>query len=76
MKKLITLILGIIGILSGIISFILLLIWGFVPVITEALIYTKIFDIPDNIRIGIYELWGVLMFILGMVINEPKSSKP
>lgn len=76
MKKLITLILGIIGILSGIISFILLLIWGFVPVIMEAVIYAKIFNIPDNIRIGIYELWGVLMLILGMVINEPKSNKP
>lgn len=75
MKKLTHFILGIIGFLAGIVSFILMLIWGFVPLITEVIIYAKMIDVPDNIKIGLYELWGVLMLILGMVINEPKSSK-
>lgn len=76
MRKLTHFILGIVGFFAGIISFILMLIWGFIPLITEVLIYAKMIDVPDNIRIGLYELWGVLMLILGMVINEPKSSKP
>ena len=76
MRKLTHFILGIVGFFAGIVSFILMLIWGFIPLITEVLIYAKAVDVPDNIRIGLYELWGVLMLILGMVINEPKSSKP
>lgn len=76
MRKLTHFILGIVGFFAGIVSFILMLIWGFIPLITEVLIYAKVVDVPDNIRIGLYELWGVLMLILGMVINEPKSSKP
>lgn len=75
MTRIVLFIVAIISLIVGVLTGVILLITGFVPVIIEVLNNLGVINLSHDTRIGIYNLWGVLMFVVGLVIGEELNTQ-